>query len=102
MANLNSTSARCDPDLLIFNRVPKVGSQTIQNLIGILRVRNGFDAFTSIEDMPEHFTGETTWIPDRGSRQMTVDALLKGPFIKDVRNIFGLLDPLPPPCPHFG
>ena len=23
MANLNSTSERCDPDLLIFNRVPK-------------------------------------------------------------------------------
>ena len=51
MAHLNSTSGRCDPDLLIFNRVPKVGSQTIQNLIGILRVRNGFNAFTSIEDM---------------------------------------------------
>ena len=50
-AHLNSTATRCDPDLLIFNRVPKVGSQTIQNLIGILRERNGFDAFTSIEDM---------------------------------------------------
>ena len=26
----------------------------------------------------------------------------KGPYIKDVRKIFGFLDPLPPPCPHFG
>ena len=26
----------------------------------------------------------------------------KGPYIKDVRKIFGILDPLPPPCPHFG
>ena len=24
-----------------------------------------------------------------------------GPYIKDVRKIFGILDPLPPPCPHF-
>ena len=50
-AHLNSSAFRCDPDLLLFNRVPKVGSQTIQNLIGILRGKNGFDAFTSIEDM---------------------------------------------------
>ena len=25
-----------------------------------------------------------------------------GPFTKDVRKIFGLFDPLPPSCPHFG
>ena len=25
----------------------------------------------------------------------------KGPYIKDVRKIFGIFDPLPP-CPHFG
>ena len=25
----------------------------------------------------------------------------KGPYIEDVRKIFGILDPLPP-CPHFG
>ena len=25
----------------------------------------------------------------------------KGPYIKDVRKIFGFFDPLPP-CPHFG
>ena len=27
--------------------------------------------------------------------------IAKGPYIKDVRKIFGILDPLPPPCPHF-
>ena len=25
----------------------------------------------------------------------------KGSFIKDVRKIFGILDPVPPPCVHF-
>ena len=107
-ARLNSTAENCDPDLLLFNRVPKVGSQTILNLIGILKERNGFDALTSIEGMPEHFVGETTWIPDRASRELTVEAILgakKGrrrplAFIKhqggnsmDLRNIGPKLGP---------
>ena len=76
-ARLNSTAENCDPELLIFNRVPKVGSQTILNIIGILTERNGYDALTSIEGMPEHFVGETTWIPDRASRELTVKAILR-------------------------
>ncbi len=47
----NSTSERCESDLLVFNRVPKVGSQTILNLIGALRRKNNFKAFTAIDSM---------------------------------------------------
>ena len=36
---------------------------------------------------------------DEGQRDS--DQASKGPYIKDVRKIFGFLDPLPP-CPHFG
>ena len=39
-------------DVLVFNRVPKVGSVTVMNLVGLLRERNGFDAFTSLDGMP--------------------------------------------------
>ena len=41
-----------DPDLLIFNRVPKVGSTTIMSLVGELRSRNNFSAYTSLDNMP--------------------------------------------------
>lgn len=50
-AELNVT-ARSNQDILIFNRVPKVGSNSINNLVGHLRERNDFRAFTSLEYMP--------------------------------------------------
>ncbi|TRY79746.1 hypothetical protein TCAL_01963, partial [Tigriopus californicus] len=74
---LNITG-RGNPDMLIFNRVPKVGSQTIMNLIGYLRAANDFDAFTSLDNMPEYSKdSETVFLPDAPMRQLTVDSLMK-------------------------
>ncbi len=47
-----NVTGNCRQDILIFNRVPKVGSVTINNLVGLLRERNNFAAFTSLERMP--------------------------------------------------
>ena len=51
----------------------------------------------------------TLWfcVPEIGERIIAGDSRkdierTKGPYIKDVRKISGILDPLPPPCPHFG
>ena len=49
--DLNSTWVRhCDPNVLIFNRTPKTGSQTVWNLIDKLGVRNNFKRFTKLKD----------------------------------------------------
>lgn len=66
-----------NPDILIFNRVPKVGSQTIMNLIGYLRAANDFDAFTSLDNMPLYSAdSETVFLPDAPFRKLTVTSLL--------------------------
>lgn len=44
---LNNT-ARTDSELLFFNRVPKVGSQTFMELLRRLSIRNRFGKFTYI------------------------------------------------------
>merc|ERR1712130_1064959 len=41
LASLNTTG-RAEVDILFFNRVPKVGSTSIQNLLGRLAAANGF------------------------------------------------------------
>ena len=40
-SKLNVTGS-CNENILIFNRVPKVGSQTVNHLIGALREINNF------------------------------------------------------------
>ena len=74
-ASLNITP-NCQQDILIFNRVPKVGSQTINQLIGELRARNNFTGFTSLEGMPENLNGgETIRLPRKEMRELAVKTL---------------------------
>ncbi len=48
---LNVTK-NCRGDILVFNRVPKVGSVTMKYLVGVLREQNDFKAFSSLDMMP--------------------------------------------------
>ena len=65
-----NVSGNCREDILIFNRVPKVGSVTVNNLVGLLRERNGFVAFTSIARMPVQKNTEDIWYPDATMRKV--------------------------------
>ncbi len=74
-SELNVTS-QCNQEVLIFNRVPKVGSQTMNHLIADLRARNNFTGFTSMDGMPESMLGgETVFLPQKEMRKMAVDTL---------------------------
>ncbi len=40
-------------DILIFNRTPKSGSNSVQEMLFILAKRNGFDAWTGLKGFPD-------------------------------------------------
>ena len=58
---LNNTGRAEDQDLLVFNRVPKVGSQTMHNLISRLGLRNNFTSYKD-DDENVRARGETTMV----------------------------------------
>ena len=59
--DLNNTGRAEDQDLLVFNRVPKVGSQTMHNLINRLSKRNNFTSYKDDDDTVR-LRGETTMV----------------------------------------
>ena len=59
--DLNNTGRAEDQDLLVFNRVPKVGSQTMHNLINRLSKRNNFTSYKDDDDNVR-LRGETTMV----------------------------------------
>ena len=59
--DLNNTGRAEDQDLLVFNRVPKVGSQTMHKLIGRLGKRNNFTSYKDDDDKVRQI-GETTMV----------------------------------------
>ena len=58
-SELNNTGRAPNQELLIFNRVPKVGSQTILTLLNKLSWRNNFTAYKDDDQVVRQF-GETT------------------------------------------
>ncbi len=71
LSAMNVTTAAANQDILIFNRVTKVGSETIRGLLGALRQRNNFTAFTSLDGMPEPTeNAETIFLPDYATRHV--------------------------------
>ena len=58
-SELNNTGRATNQELLIFNRVPKVGSQTILTLLNKLSWRNNFTAYKDDDQVVRQF-GETT------------------------------------------
>ena len=71
-----NTTARANQDILIFNRVPKVGSQTLTHLIAGLTKTNGFNPFTSVTGMPDYGKSvETVWIPNADLRKKAIQSL---------------------------
>ena len=58
---LNNSVRADDQDLLMFNRVPKVGSQTMLRLLELLSKRNNFIAYKdSFENVRKN--GENTFV----------------------------------------
>ena len=75
--DLNNTGRAEDQDLLVFNRVPKVGSQTMHNLINRLSKRNNFTSYKDDDDNVR-LRGETTMV------SMTRHDLTQNYFITSV------------------
>ena len=64
---LNNTPL-ADKNILFFNRVPKVGSQTIMNLLKVLGKRNGFEHYVDSEEV-KNKAGEITVLAEAGRRR---------------------------------
>ena len=73
---LNNT-ALADQEGLVFNRVPKVGSEMIWSLIDRLAVRNGFHSFSDSKEVKDRRGSENTYLRTRALRKEYADILLQ-------------------------
>ena len=73
---LNNT-ASADQEGLVFNRVPKVGSEMIWSLIDRLAVRNGFHSFSDSKEVKDRRGSENTYLRTRDLRRAYADILLQ-------------------------
>ena len=73
---LNNT-AFADQEGLVFNRVPKVGSEMIWSLIDRLAVRNGFNSFSDSKEVKDRRGAENTYLTTRAQRKEYADILLQ-------------------------
>ena len=85
--HLNNTANATVPGLLVFNRVPKVGSQTLWMLLDKLSARNGFGSFSdSAEAKKARGNSENNYLPAPSERKGYYDLLAnrsrheEGPF----------------------
>jgi hypothetical protein len=76
ITNLNNT-ANADQEGLIFNRVPKVGSETIWSLIDRLAFKNGFNSFSDSMEVKNQRGGENNYLATREQRESYVKILLE-------------------------
>ena len=73
---LNNT-AFADPEGLVFNRVPKVGSEMIWSLIDRLAVRNGFHSFSDSKEVKDRRGSENTYLRTKALRKEYANILLQ-------------------------
>ena len=76
MSVLNNT-AFADHEGLVFNRVPKVGSEMIWSLIDRLAVRNGFNSFSDSKEVKDRRGSENTYLRTRALRKEYADILVQ-------------------------
>ena len=69
---LNNTLSS-DESYLIFNRVPKAGSEMLWGLINKLAIVNNFTSYSDSAKAKDQRGSENTYLPDQESRKVYVD-----------------------------